>query len=201
MADCKAPVPSAENKGAGVHPHAGSPPAASRHPGGLAAEAKQAAESEHRMTLWEAVRTYPKAIGWSVLLSSTLVMEGYDLALLSNLYSSPYFNRKYGTYSEARGRWVLSAAWQSGLSNGVRGGEIVGLVLAGWAADRYGYRTTTIGSLVLMIAFIFVLFFAPDVRVLVLGEVLCGESLEANPVGCRLPPRHLFLTMRVCLRV
>lgn len=33
---------------------------------------------------------------------------------------------------------------------------------------------TTIGSLILMIAFIFVLFFAPNIKILVLGEVLCG---------------------------
>jgi hypothetical protein len=40
----------------------------------LAVEASQAAAAEHRMNLWQAIKTYPKAIGWSVLLSSTLIM-------------------------------------------------------------------------------------------------------------------------------
>jgi len=40
----------------------------------LAAEASQAAAAEHQMSLWQAIKTYPKAIGWSVLLSSTLIM-------------------------------------------------------------------------------------------------------------------------------
>lgn len=40
----------------------------------LAAEASQAAAAEHEMGLWQAIKTYPKAIGWSVLLSSTLIM-------------------------------------------------------------------------------------------------------------------------------
>jgi hypothetical protein len=40
----------------------------------LALEASQAAAAEHRMSLWQAIKTYPKAIGWSVLLSSTLIM-------------------------------------------------------------------------------------------------------------------------------
>jgi hypothetical protein len=40
----------------------------------LAVEASQAAAAEHRMSLWQAIKTYPKAIGWSVLLSSTLIM-------------------------------------------------------------------------------------------------------------------------------
>lgn len=142
----------------------------------LASEAKVAAEAEHHMSLWDAVRTYPKAIGWSVLLSSTLIMEGYDLALLGNLYASPVFNQKFGTYNAATEEHQVSAAWQSGLSNGARAGEIIGLIIAGWTADRYGYKMTTIGALVAMIAFIFVLFFAPNVKILVLGEVLCGMS-------------------------
>lgn len=140
----------------------------------LASEAKTAAETEHQMSLWEAVKTYPKAIGWSVLLSSTLIMEGYDLALLGNLYASPAFNKKFGSYNPTNQEYAVSAAWQSGLSNGARAGEIIGLILAGWTSDRYGYKMTTIGSLVLMIAFIFVLFFAPNIKILVLGEVLCG---------------------------
>ncbi|KAM0433624.1 hypothetical protein ACHAQK_009242 [Fusarium lateritium] len=140
----------------------------------LASEAKVAAEAEHHMTLWEAVKTYPKAIGWSVLLSTTLIMEGYDLALLGNLYASPVFNEKFGTYNAEKEKYAVSAAWQSGLSNGARAGEIIGLILAGWASDRYGYKMTTVGALVLMIAFVFVLFFAPNIKILVLGEVLCG---------------------------
>ncbi|KAI0134804.1 sugar transporter [Daldinia grandis] len=137
-------------------------------------EAKHAADVEQKMTLLEAIKLYPKAIAWSVLLSSTLIMEGYDLALLSSLYASPTFNKKFGTYSAENDKWVLSAAWQSGLSNGARAGEILGLIFAGWVSDRYGYKITTIGFLILMIMFIFVLFFAPNVQVLVIGEVLCG---------------------------
>lgn len=40
----------------------------------LAADAGQAAAAEHQMSLLQAIKTYPKAIGWSVLLSSTLIM-------------------------------------------------------------------------------------------------------------------------------
>ncbi|KAJ3938312.1 uncharacterized protein N0V96_011557 [Colletotrichum fioriniae] len=184
MADPKVSLPVQEDKETGIHHHTSitddtniaTPNNAhnAAHPEDLAAEAAQAASAEHKMSLLEAIRTYPKAIGWSVLLSSTLIMEGYDLALLSNLYSSAVFQRKYGTFVEAQNKYVISAAWQSGLSNGARAGEIFGLVIAGWTADRYGYRVTTMGFLVLMIAFIFVLFFAPNVQILVLGEVLCG---------------------------
>lgn len=143
----------------------------------LVEDAKHASDAEHQMTLLQAIKTYPKAIGWSVLLSTTLIMEGYDLALLGSLYASPVFNQKYGVYIPAQDEYDISAAWQSGLSNGARAGEIFGLIIAGWTADRYGYKVTTAGALVLMICFIFVLFFAPNLQVLVVGEILCGKSV------------------------
>jgi SP family general alpha glucoside:H+ symporter-like MFS transporter len=146
-----------------------------RDHGVVAVEAKHASDKEHQMSLFQAIKLYPKAIGWSVLVSSTIIMEGYDLALLGNLYASPVFNKKFGQFDAAAGKYVISAAWQSGLSNGARAGEILGLIFAGWTSDRYGYKITTIGSLIMMICFIFVLFFAPNVQVLVAGEVLCGE--------------------------
>lgn len=155
-----------------------------RDHGVVAVEAKQASDKEHQMSLFRAIKLYPKAIGWSVLVSSTIIMEGYDLALLGNLYASPVFNKKFGQYDAAAGKYVISAAWQSGLSNGARAGEILGLIFAGWTSDRYGYKMTTIGSLILMICFIFVLFFAPNVQVLVVGEVLCGRL--RNPAPCHL---------------
>ena len=145
----------------------------------LAAEARRAADAETSMTLLQAIKTYPKAIGWSVLLSSTLIMEGYDLALLGNLYASPVFNKKYGQWSEADEKYVIDAAWQSGLSNGARAGEIIGLIIAGWFTDRYGTKMTTVGFLVMMICTVFALFFAPNVKVLVAGEVLCGKLISA----------------------
>jgi len=46
--------------------------------------AKQASDNEHRMTLMQGIKLYPKAVGWSILISTCIVMEGYDVCLLSN---------------------------------------------------------------------------------------------------------------------
>ena len=46
--------------------------------------AKAAAEREKSMTLREGIRLYPKAIAWSVLISTCIVMEGYDISLVTN---------------------------------------------------------------------------------------------------------------------
>lgn len=92
-----------------------------------AEDAMYANAAEHRMTLWEALKTYPKAIGWSLAFSTAVVMEGYDTNLLASFYGLPQFNQKYGT-RDAAGNYQLSAAWQSGLSQGATVGEILGLV-------------------------------------------------------------------------
>ncbi len=38
--------------------------------------AKAASDKEHQMSLWQGIRLYPKAIGWSVLISTCIAMEG-----------------------------------------------------------------------------------------------------------------------------
>ena len=108
------------------------------------------------------------------------VSEGYDLALLGNLYASPIFNEKYGQWNPEKKKYQVSPAWQSGLSNGARAGEIVGLILAGFITDRFGSKITTISFLIMMLGTIFVLFFAPNIQVLVAGEVLCGMVSYAH---------------------
>ena len=50
----------------------------------IIADARRATEKEHQMSLWEGVKLYPKAIGWSVVISTCIVMEGYDIALINN---------------------------------------------------------------------------------------------------------------------
>lgn len=77
-------------------------------------EALHAAKDEKEMTSWKALRLYPKAVGWSVVLSSALIMEGYDLALLGSLYGNEQFKRKYGRQGD-NGVWAVEAKWQTAL--------------------------------------------------------------------------------------
>lgn len=52
--------------------------------------AKLATDNEHKMTLWQSVKLYPKAVGWSILISTCICMEGYDVCLLSNFCMSSF---------------------------------------------------------------------------------------------------------------
>jgi len=52
-------------------------------------DAKQASDEEHAQTLWQALRANRKAVLWSMLVSLSVVMEGYDTLL----YLLPPFHR------------------------------------------------------------------------------------------------------------
>lgn len=136
----------------------------------VADDAAKATESETSMTLMQGIKTYPKAVGWSILLSTCIVMEGFDIVLINSLYALPAFQQRFGT-RDASGEYQISAAWQSGLSNGALVGEIIGLLFVGIVAERVGFKKTLIGALVLLVGFIFLLFFAQNLAMLLVGEV------------------------------
>lgn len=139
----------------------------------LVAEARDAQDAEKAMTFREALRRYPKAIGWSMVISAAIIMEGYDLTLMSSLFAQPQFSRFYGE-PIGDGEYEVTAAWQSGLQNGVQVGSIIGLTIGGQLTDRLGYRWTMIGSMFFMTAFIFLPVFAQNVEMLLAGQILCG---------------------------
>ena len=88
-----------------------------------------ATEQEKNMGLLEGFRLYPKAVGWSIALSTCIVMEGYDTILLGNLYAFPAFARKFGQFDATVGKYELTPAWQAGLTNGANVGEVRGSAL------------------------------------------------------------------------
>lgn len=59
--------------------------------------AKAATEKEQKMTLLQGIKLYPKAVAWSVFISTCIVMEGYDISLVNNFYGLPQFKKKYGS--------------------------------------------------------------------------------------------------------
>lgn len=136
-------------------------------------DARLATDKEHAMSLWQGIKLYPKAIGWSILISTCIVMEGYDVCLLSNFFGFPQFKKKYGQQL-SDGTYEISAPWQAGLSNGVVVGEIIGLQINGFVSEKYGYRFTVMACLTLIAAFTAIFFTAQSVVHLLVAEILCG---------------------------
>lgn len=143
----------------------------------LVHDAAAGVTAELNMSLLASLKAYKKACFWSMLLSTCVIMEGFDLVLLNNLYAYPPFQRRFGEL-QPDGSYQLTADWQSGLSGGNQAAQIIGLFITGVVVDRYGYRRCLVGALLAVTAFIFIIFFAGS-----LPQLLAGEILIAIPWG------------------
>lgn len=137
--------------------------------------AQGAIDSDHNLTVLECFKFYPKAIAWSAMLSAVSIMDGYDLHVLGLLYAVPAFQKAYGEV-QPNGSYQLTAAWQSGLSNGSAVGILMGLLVAGELSERFGFRKTIMAAVLIMPCLIFIQFFAPSLVALEVAQVLLGES-------------------------
>ncbi|KAK8129412.1 hypothetical protein PG999_001792 [Apiospora kogelbergensis] len=136
--------------------------------------AKQANLEEHELTLRDALRQYPRAVMWSVLLSTSIIMEGYDIVLMSSFFAQPAFSERFGVYDPGTDKYQITATWQNGLSNAVSVGTMVGAFANGYFTHKFGYRKVLLASLGLITVFIFLPFFAVNLPMLLVGEFLCG---------------------------
>ncbi|KAF2016909.1 sugar transporter [Aaosphaeria arxii CBS 175.79] len=147
-------------------------------------DAQDANAQEHDLTFWEALRLYPKGVFWSIAMSSAVIMEGYDTKLIGTLFAQPTFQKQYGVHVKGNS-YQITAAWQTGLGNGSTVGQLMGLLLAGYLSERFGFRRTLLCGMVSIIGLIFIQFFAPNLIVLVVGQILFGIPLglfQTTPV-------------------
>ncbi|KAJ7049352.1 trehalose transport-related protein [Mycena amicta] len=130
--------------------------------------------AEHKMSMREAFRIHKKAVFWSVVLSAALIMEGYDVVVIASFYEHPAFLKRFGIVNPATGTKLIPAPWQSGLGNGSSVGGIIGLMINGWASERFGPRRTYIFSMFGMIISIFGPVFSQSLAALTASEIVCG---------------------------
>lgn len=164
-------------------------------------EAEEANLEEKSMTLTEALATYPKAAGWSMLVATTLIMEGYDTALLNALFALPVFQRKFGSQTSA-GTFEITSQWQVGLNMCVYTGEIIGLQMTGFLVDRMGTRYTMILALSLLSVYIFLLYYCKNLAMIAVGQILSAMpwgAFQSLAVGyasevCPLALRYYMTT-------
>ena len=53
----------------------------------LSVAAQDVASQEKEMSIWQAIQANPMAIFWSLVISTCVIMEGYDTNLLGNFYA------------------------------------------------------------------------------------------------------------------
>ncbi|CVL02507.1 uncharacterized protein FMAN_00028 [Fusarium mangiferae] len=138
----------------------------------LVSKAQAADVADRQLTIWQALKKYKKAVLWSTLLSTALIMEGYDIVIINGFFGQPQFAEKFGEYNPMTGRKEITAAWQSGLSNSALVGELAGLVCNFFATDRFGCRLTYCFFMVWLTCAIFISVFALSLSVLAYREAI-----------------------------
>jgi MFS transporter, SP family, general alpha glucoside:H+ symporter len=62
----------------------------------LIQRAQESDAADRKLTLWQALKKYKKAVFWSCVLSTALVMEGYDVVIVRRPFRH-FFQAKRGT--------------------------------------------------------------------------------------------------------
>lgn len=52
----------------------------------LIREAEESAAADHQLTIFQALKRYKKATFWAMILSTSLIMEGYDVVIITSFY-------------------------------------------------------------------------------------------------------------------
>lgn len=102
-------------------------------------------------------------------------MSSFDAQVLGKIYATPAFQRDFGY--KYHGKYIIPAAWQTGLSMGLPIGQVVGALGAGLPLEWYGQKRPLGFCVVGTICCVFIQFFSPSIHVLLVGELLAGLIL------------------------
>ncbi|PSR81660.1 putative MFS alpha-glucoside transporter [Coniella lustricola] len=136
--------------------------------------ARESDAADKQLRIGDAIKKYKKACFWAMILSTSLIMEGYDLVIITSFYGQSQFQNRFGTVDPATGKKLITAQWQSVLSNSSLIGQLLGLAINTYTQDRFGCRRTMMFFMAWMAVTIFIPFFAPSLSVLAFGEFMCG---------------------------
>jgi MFS family permease len=111
---------------------------------------------------------------WSSSARSTAIVStsfrSYPAHAPTFIFLAAFLKRFGVPDAKSTNGYVIPAEWQSALSNGSSAGGIIGLLLNGMAADRYGPKIVMMTSLVALTGFIFIMVFANSLEMLVIGK-------------------------------
>lgn len=146
-----------------------------------AERAKQYATNELNLSFWQTLKRYRRSILW--VLYGQLVVFGYgiDGVIAAYLLAIPRFRQDFGHSFEVDGvpAYVISATWISIFAGVSQLTAILGAMMTGYLADRFGRRITNAVFCVISVG-------AVGAQYAARGSltILCvGKGLNGFPVG------------------
>lgn len=158
-------------------------------------EAIEQTEHEKNMTLWQGLKTYPRAVFWSLIIALTIVMDGYDSSLFGAFYGYPAFQKEFG--EKVGDSYQVPAKWQTIFSMMSGVGSIIGIAIVGPFIDKFGHRKVFMFTLACMIGIVFMFFFAKSRELLLVASLIFGLPLGVFAANV---PAYLSQLLPVVLR-
>ncbi|KAK3117970.1 hypothetical protein LTR53_000122 [Teratosphaeriaceae sp. CCFEE 6253] len=150
------------------------------------------------LTLWQAVRRWPRAAGISVCMALNVLLWGYDQAIVGNVASMPVFQEVFGEKYEDR--YIIPSIWLSLWSVAFPIGSMIGAAAGGWVQDLTGRKWTLgIGS-VISVAAIFTCYIS-DRAARKQSAIFGGKLLEGVAVGLIICSTQTYLSEVVPARL
>ncbi|PKS08578.1 hypothetical protein jhhlp_004964 [Lomentospora prolificans] len=138
--------------------------------------------SDENLPLGQAIKRYPKIVGYCLALTVIVVGWGYDLVLVGAVVAVEPFQRDYGEVFE--GGLIIPYVWLSLWNSATPMGMAMGSIFGGWLQDRVGRRFSLLaGSIIcaMGVAIIFFSYLPSDIasmRVMFfVGKVVQGFSI------------------------
>ncbi|GLA46664.1 hypothetical protein AnigIFM63604_011265 [Aspergillus niger] len=153
-----------------------------QHEAILLERAHAANAADHALTWWKAIFKYRKAVFWACIFSFTLTMQSADATSTTSFYGQTQFKERFGTVDN--GVLEISAEWQTGIQQAMAVGELIGLAVAGFMADRFGWKPILSSMMVWLTGSLFLFAFAQNLGMMVAAMVLCGIPWGAFQTGC-----------------
>ncbi|KAK3634323.1 hypothetical protein LTR56_015357 [Elasticomyces elasticus] len=133
-----------------------------------------------KLSLWQAVRRWPKAAGISLCMALNILLWGYDTAIVGNVASMPVFQEVFGEKYEDK--YIIPSIWLSIWSVAFPIGTMIGAATGGWIQDLTGRKWTLgIGSIISIAAI--ATCYISDLAAQKQAAMFGGKLLEGVAVG------------------
>ncbi|TKA71156.1 hypothetical protein B0A55_08256 [Friedmanniomyces simplex] len=151
-----------------------------------------------KLTLWQAVRRWPRAVGLSLCMSLNILLWGYDTAIVSNVASMPVFQEVFGEKYDDH--YIIPSIWLSLWSLALPLGIMLGAAAGGYIQDLTGRKWTLgIGSIVSVAAILTC--YLSDLAAYKQSAMFGGKLLEGVAVGTIMCSTQTYLSEVVPARL
>lgn len=146
--------------------------------GNILSDQKQVAlaqqDLDHRLTKWQAVKAYPQACIYILILVWSLITVGYENQASGIVLSVPTFRRDFGyaVVSDGETQYTLDPQWQSAITGGASAALVFGSFMGTTIVDYVGRKWIMTTCVVGTIAFVGVEFAATNIQVFFIGKFL-----------------------------